>query len=861
MAAGLDVDPSEISKPEVDPDLGKIPFRNIEVGMYLDGFVTRIEDYGCFIDVGSERPGLVPIADLSDTYVANVRDFVKIGEKVVVKVVRRDVNKRQLAFTMKTGLTRQDVLNRITAMSPEDTTTGVVSSIRDFGVFLDLGAGVQGLLHKNQMGLPEGATPDSTYNLGDSVKDVRVININSETNRVALTKLPYDPKNQMEMEERLKMAEERKKREAEMQTVYNKVYEELADANPKETRKGKITTVTSLGVWVGVHDDVQGLVHRSNIPDVRPRTNLTAMFKVGDEVTYRVIGAERLTNRLRVELSMLPYDPSEEIDVEALVAEAETKIQGQDTGLAESLKTTGRVSAKIVAYDEDFLYMELSDSGLIGVMPIEELNVDTLPSDAGLNTTLQVRLKSIVTDREEPEVKYLYLTQEQGGFFDEAQLTDTGKEDRRKRPQPPADEEEEAPEAEGEGEEDEVMAAKRRRLMAIRNRRQRMERFKAGQEDDRRAGGRRAGGEMRQSREERQWEADNAAALEEYDLVTMLGKEGYKQLQKKRRAAIDIENIRLEYENLDFNGSYVLGLFDNVPDTDDAAVIEKALRENQKRLEMNVRHLKRVDPEALKKRAAVAVGDLVRAQNQQYDPRALQFLDEVMEEEFDEVELAQFRKEYEEFVENEAKEIQERLQDPELPAGERLKLEAALDDIEGYIVEAGKDDPWEVIRNIQTQTEGEQDIIQDIIRDELNRETLLMPSQIPTMDEVMGWGEEGAKQRARSRGGFRQQREAEAMSRKAKESAGILMPPAPEDYSDETSTSAEGAVDPEELAMAQVEKYDSMLRTLLSSKVKQQEDDTVDLIDVALDPQLKRDAIELRGEWQGHTVKIPILKD
>ncbi|MGH2541629.1 MAG: S1 RNA-binding domain-containing protein, partial [Ardenticatenaceae bacterium] len=165
---------------------------SFQPGEELQGMVRSVQPYGAFVDVGAERDGLVHISELRDGFVDKVEDVVKTGEQVTVRVKEVDIGRGRLSLTMRAEQPateekpQQPQRIRLRDISEGQEFLGTVSSIVDFGAFVDIGATTDGLVHISEMSEGRVNRVTDVVKEGDEVK-VRVLSVDKKRNRIGLT--------------------------------------------------------------------------------------------------------------------------------------------------------------------------------------------------------------------------------------------------------------------------------------------------------------------------------------------------------------------------------------------------------------------------------------------------------------------------------------------------------------------------------------------------------------------------------------------------------------------------------------------------------------------------------------------------
>lgn len=156
----------------------------LQKGMVLPGHVSSIVDFGAFIDLGG-IDGLVHISELSWSHVNHPSEVVKVGDAVQVQVLEVELDRERISLGLKQ--TSEDPWKALVSSYPADSIIeGVVTKLVPFGVFVELGDGVEGLVHISEMAKGHVETPDQVVAVGDKVQ-VKVMDINAEKRRISLS--------------------------------------------------------------------------------------------------------------------------------------------------------------------------------------------------------------------------------------------------------------------------------------------------------------------------------------------------------------------------------------------------------------------------------------------------------------------------------------------------------------------------------------------------------------------------------------------------------------------------------------------------------------------------------------------------
>lgn len=179
-----------------------LTFEMLEVGEEYEGKVKGVSDFGAFVDLGVGSDGLVHKSQLSDEFVASPAEFVTVGQVVKARVLKIDVEKKQISLSMKSkdaeGSSGERKprrsggadMSKYEAMTPEEVLDGTVRTVTAYGAFVDFEDGATGLVHVSQMAEGRVESPADVVTVGDAVK-VRIIN--AEDGKLSLTMKAYNP--------------------------------------------------------------------------------------------------------------------------------------------------------------------------------------------------------------------------------------------------------------------------------------------------------------------------------------------------------------------------------------------------------------------------------------------------------------------------------------------------------------------------------------------------------------------------------------------------------------------------------------------------------------------------------------------
>ena len=253
---------------------------NLEEGHEIKGIVKNLTDYGAFVDLGGVD-GLLHITDMAWKRVKHPSEIVNVGDEINVKVLKFDKEKQRVSLGMKQM--GNDPWHDISQRYPEGTKiSGQVTNLTDYGCFVEIEDGVEGLVHVSEMDWTnKNIHPSKVVNLGDTV-DVMVLEIDEERRRISLG---------------LK------------QCIANP-WETFAESHEKGDKvSGKIKSITDFGIFIGLDGGIDGLVHLSDISWNETGEEAVREYKKGDEVETVILSVDPERERISLGIKQLESDP------------------------------------------------------------------------------------------------------------------------------------------------------------------------------------------------------------------------------------------------------------------------------------------------------------------------------------------------------------------------------------------------------------------------------------------------------------------------------------------------------------------------------------------------------------------------
>ncbi|PYX80600.1 MAG: 30S ribosomal protein S1 [Acidobacteria bacterium] len=252
---------------------------HLEEGAVLTGVVKNLTEYGAFVDLGG-IDGLLHITDMSWGRLTHPRDLVNVGDHIQVKVLKFDKEKQRVSLGFK-QLTPDPWLDAAQRYPVGAHVKGRVISVTDYGAFVELEQGIEGLVHVSEMTWSKRMKhPSKIVNVNDSVECV-VLNVNPQERRISLG----------------------------MKQLETNPWESLHDKFPVgATVEGRVRNLTDFGAFIEIEDGIDGLVHVSNLSWTKRVKHPSEVLKKGDRVKAVVLAIEPDKRRLSLGVKQLQPD-------------------------------------------------------------------------------------------------------------------------------------------------------------------------------------------------------------------------------------------------------------------------------------------------------------------------------------------------------------------------------------------------------------------------------------------------------------------------------------------------------------------------------------------------------------------------
>lgn len=328
----------------------------LEEGAVLKGTVKNITEYGAFVDLGG-IDGLLHITDMSWGRVNHPSEMVQVGDEINVKVLKFNSETERVSLGLK-QISEDPWIHAEARYRVGDRVEGKVVSLTDYGAFVELEEGIEGLIHISEMSWTRRVKhPSRMVAIGDNVETV-VLDIDSKNKRISLGMKQIEPNPWTLLHERY----------------------------PVGTRiLGKIRNITDFGIFIGIEEGIDGLVHISDLSWTHKVKHPSELFKKGDEVEAVVLNIDVDNERFSLGIKQLTPDAWEQ--------EIPNKY------------TIGRVVKGKITKIHDFgAFMEV-EPGVEGLIHVSEMSTERVNNPAEVVSEGQIVVAEIISmDREERKI-------------------------------------------------------------------------------------------------------------------------------------------------------------------------------------------------------------------------------------------------------------------------------------------------------------------------------------------------------------------------------------------------------------------------------------------------------------------------
>ncbi|MBU1171107.1 MAG: 30S ribosomal protein S1 [Proteobacteria bacterium] len=324
---------------------------NIHEGKVMEGIVKNITEYGVFVDLGGVD-GLLHITDISWGRVKHPSEMFSVGDSITVKILSFDIEKERVSLGMKQ--LSDDPWSIASQKYPVGSkVTGKVVSLTDYGVFVELEEGIEGLVHVSEMSWTRKIRhPSKVISAGEVIEAI-VLDIKPESRRISLG----------------------------MKQVAQNPWEVISEKYPIGTIiEGKIKNITDFGLFIGIDDEIDGLVHISDISWTKRIKHPSEVYKKGDLVQAVVLDIDKGNERFSLGVKQTQDDPWKSVAERYAVG---TEINGTITNVTDF---------------GVFVELEEGIEGLVHVSEISKEKVKTPVGTYNVGESLTAKVMNINSD-------------------------------------------------------------------------------------------------------------------------------------------------------------------------------------------------------------------------------------------------------------------------------------------------------------------------------------------------------------------------------------------------------------------------------------------------------------------------------
>ncbi len=304
----------------------------LQEGMIVKGIVKNITDYGAFIDLGGVD-GLLHITDMSWGRVKHPSNLLNVGDEVDVKILKYDASKERVSLGLK-QVQPNPWESAKDKYFPGTKVAGEIVSVKDYGVFVELSDGIEGLIHVSEMSWTNKKAPVKNFNVGEKIEAV-VLEVDVENKRISLG----------------------------IKQLMPNPWDDLANKYPVgKTIEGSVKAIVEFGLFMDVGEEVDALIHVSDISWTKKAVVLTEEYKVGQKIKAAVVSVDRDNQKFCLGLKQLEEDPWKRIEERMPVGSA---LEGEVVRLTDF---------------GAFVEVETGIEGLVHISEIAEERVEK-PSD------------------------------------------------------------------------------------------------------------------------------------------------------------------------------------------------------------------------------------------------------------------------------------------------------------------------------------------------------------------------------------------------------------------------------------------------------------------------------------------------
>lgn len=346
---------------------------SIQENKVVEGVVKNITEYGVFVDLGGVD-GLLHITDISWGRVKHPSELFSVGDKVTLKILNLDLERERVSLGMK-QLTEDPWASASEKYPVGSRITGKVVSLTDYGAFVELEEGIEGLIHVSEMSWTRKIRhPSKVVSVGEEVSAV-VLDIKPESRRISLG----------------------------MKQVVPNPWDVISEKYPIGTTiEGKIKNITDFGLFIGIDEGIDGLVHISDVSWTKRIKHPSELYKKGDVVQAIVLDIDKNNERFSLGIKQLQADPWETV--------------------SERYEVGKEITGTVTNITDFGVFVELEE-GIEGLVHVSEISKEKVKTPVGkfeMGDVITAKVMNINSDERRIglSIKRLEIDDEQGVLSD-----------------------------------------------------------------------------------------------------------------------------------------------------------------------------------------------------------------------------------------------------------------------------------------------------------------------------------------------------------------------------------------------------------------------------------------------------------
>jgi small subunit ribosomal protein S1 len=305
----------------------------IHEGKVVAGIVKNLTEYGVFVDLGGVD-GLLHITDISWGRVKHPSELFTVGDEINVKILSLDLERERVSLGMK-QLTEDPWASAIDKYPVGSRISGKVVSLTDYGAFVELEEGIEGLIHVSEMSWTRKVRHPSKVVSVNEIVDALVLDIKPENRRISLG----------------------------MKQAAPNPWDVISDKYPVGTTiEGKIKNITDFGLFIGIDEGIDGLVHISDISWTKRIKHPSEMYKKGDVIQAIVLEIDKAQERFSLGIKQLQADPWDTV--------------------AERYEVGKEITGTVTNVTDFGVFVELEE-GIEGLVHVSEISKEKIKTPVG----------------------------------------------------------------------------------------------------------------------------------------------------------------------------------------------------------------------------------------------------------------------------------------------------------------------------------------------------------------------------------------------------------------------------------------------------------------------------------------------